>query len=253
MSIRLPSAESYAEKVQIEQRWLPRLAPHLSCKIPKPLAMGQPSTDYPWNWSVYQWIDGESANTLTIDEAHLPHIASQLAQFLIELQTINATEGPIPGPHNFYRGGSLSVYDAETQSALAQLHDFIDIKTATDIWQKALFSQWNNNPVWVHGDFSAGNILINDNRLTAVIDFGGMGVGDPACDLVIAWTFLKNESQEIFRSSLHFDADTWARARGWALWKALITLVQIEDKMSNMAAQQLHIIDGLIYEHMLEN
>jgi aminoglycoside phosphotransferase (APT) family kinase protein len=253
MSIRLPSAQCYAPKVQIEHTWLPKLAPHLSVSIPQPLALGKPSRHYPWHWSIYRWIEGESANTLHFDDAHLPLIAAQLAQFLIQLHKIDTTGGQLPGPHNFYRGDSPLVYDAETRSAIAQLQGFIDVAAVTSVWQKALRSKWHKNPVWIHGDLSAGNILIKDNQLIGIIDFGGMGVGDPACDLVIAWTFLKNESRKIFRSHLNLDPDTWARARGWALWKALITLAPLQDKISTKAIKQKHIIDEILIEHAYEN
>jgi aminoglycoside phosphotransferase (APT) family kinase protein len=253
MSIRLPSAEIYVSKVQKEQKWLPVLAPHLSLPIPTPLAMGQPSKIYPWNWSIYQWIEGKSANTMVIDDLNLNLIAMQLAQFLNELHTINATNGPLPGPHNFYRGDSPAVYDAETRSAIAQLQGFIDVDAVTSVWQKAISSTWSKNPVWIHGDLSAGNILIQDNQLAAVIDFGGMGIGDPACDLVIAWTFLTKESRKLFREHLSLDADTWARARGWALWKALITIAPLKDKTSSEALKQQHIIDEILNEHRFEN
>ena len=234
MSIRLPSAQCYAAKVQIEQKWLPILASHLSLRIPKPLAMGRPSKDYPFNWSIYLWIEGKSANFLAIDESHLEYIALQLAQFLRELHKIDQTDGPLAGPHNFYRGGNLRVYDSETRQAISQLQDFINVSAATAVWEKALCSQWDTSPVWIHGDLSAGNILINDNQLTAVIDFGGMAIGDPACDLVIAWTFLKNESRKIFKTHIGLDDNTWARAQGWALWKALITLAPLIDKQTSL-------------------
>ncbi|OGB97496.1 acetyltransferase [candidate division TM6 bacterium RIFCSPHIGHO2_12_FULL_36_22] len=248
MSIRLPSAQCYAAKVQIEQKWLPILAPHLSFRIPKPLAMGQPSKNYHFNWSIYRWIEGKNANILTIDESHLKHIALQLAQFLNELHKIDPTDGPLAGPHNFYRGGSLQVYDSETRSALSQLQDFINVEAAKSVWKKALSSRWDKSPVWIHGDLSAGNILIKDNQLTAVIDFGGMGIGDPACDLVIAWTFLKNESRKAFKTCVDLDSETWARARGWALWKALITLVPLKNKTNLEALKQKNIIEEIISE-----
>lgn len=249
MSIRLPSAQCYAAKVEKEQTWLPQLAPHLSVTIPQPIAMGKPSDDYPWNWSIYAWIEGKSANLLAVDELNLPLIAQGLAQFLRELHAIDTTHVPLAaGPHNFYRGGSITVYDAETRDALTQLQGVVDTDAATAIWNKATSSQWSKKPVWIHGDISAGNILICNGLLAAVIDFGGMGIGDPACDLVIAWTFFYGESRTVFKPLVELDSDTWARARGWALWKALITLAPLEDKMSVEALRQKRIINELIEE-----
>ncbi len=253
MLIRLPSAAAYALQVQKEQKWLPILAKHLSFTISKPLALGQPSKNYPWHWSIYRWIEGESANTLSIAELPLQQIALQLAQFLNELHTIDTNGGPLPGPHNFYRGNSPFVYDAETKAAIAQLQDFIDVDAVTSVWQKAVKSKWHKKPVWIHGDLSAGNILIKDNQLAAIIDFGGMGIGDPACDLVIAWTFLTKESRKVFKKHLNLDPDTWARARGWALWKALITLAALQDKNCPEAIKQLHVINEILEEHEFEN
>lgn len=251
MLIRLPSAATYATKVQIEQKWLSFLAQHLSVAIPHPIALGTPSKEYPWHWSIYNWIEGKSANILQIDESHLPALAISLAQFLNELHKIDTAGGPAAGPHNFYRGGSLSIYDKETKSAIAQLQGTIDTDAALAIWEQALNSQWDKKPVWIHGDLSAGNILIKDNRLAAVIDFGGMGIGDPACDLVIAWTLLTNESRQIFKSLVNLDPHTWARARGWALWKALITLASLKDKSCQEALKQQPIINAILNEHNL--
>ena len=253
MVIRLPSAEPYALQVQKEQTWLPILAPNLTVPIPEPLAMGHPSKKYSWHWSVYRWIEGESASSLMLDDDHLEHIASGLAQFLNELHKIDATGGPLAGPHNFYRGASPSIYDAEVRSAITQLQGFIDTDAVTALWEKALSSTWHKDPVWIHGDLSAGNILVKNNKLAAIIDFGGMGVGDPACDLVIAWTFLRNESRKVFKSQVNLDKDTWARARGWALWKALITLAPLKDKTSTEALKQLHIINKIIEDYKFDN
>ncbi len=251
--VRLPSAEQYAEQVQKEQTWLPLLTPHISVAIPNPLALGKPSKEYPWHWSIYRWIEGQSANTISFDEGSLSEIAADLAQFLNELHKIDAADGPVPGPHNFWRGGNLSVYDTETRSALKELQNVIDTDAATAVWEKALSSTWRNNPVWIHGDLSSGNILIKDGKLIGVIDFGCMGIGDPACDLVIAWTLLTNKSRKTFKSHVGLDPETWARARGWALWKALITLASLKDKTSEAALKNKQIIDEIINETSYEN
>lgn len=245
MLIRLPSAEDYALQVLKEQKWLEVLAPHLSFSIPKPLAMGQPSKHYPWNWSIYKWIEGESINALSIDDLDLQIIASQLAQFLNELHKIDVKGGPNPGLHNFWRGDHVSVYDTEVRSAIKELQGFIDARTIMSFWEKAISSRWNKNPVWIHGDFASGNILAKDGCVAAVIDFGCVGVGDPACDLVIAWTLLNNENRRIFKSHLCLDPDTWTRASGWALWKALITM---RDWKTTEVMKQQKIINEILNE-----
>jgi aminoglycoside phosphotransferase (APT) family kinase protein len=245
MSIRLPSSEIYAEKVAIEHKWLPKLAKSLSIPIPNPIKLGRPSDIYPWNWSIYGWIEGESANISNIQD--LDKLAIPLAHFLHELQAINTSDGPLPGSHNFLRGASPIVYDSEARSAIDNLQELIDREKATSVWQTAIDSKWDKKPVWIHGDFSAGNILLKNNELAGVIDFGGMAVGDPSCDLTIAWTLLKENSRDKFKKALSLDEKTWQRAKGWALWKALITLEGTQDKTSRKAKQQLQIIQE-IYE-----
>lgn len=224
MSVRLPSAQRYAAQVEKEHLWLPRLAPHLPLPIPTPLAMGAPGEGYPWHWSIYRWLDGEIATIERI--ADLREFAARLAGFLTALQRIDPRGGPPPGPHNFYRGGPLTIYDAETRKAIAALDGEIDTVAATTVWEAALDATWHGPPVWVHGDVAAGNLLVTGGQLNAVIDFGCSGVGDPACDLVIAWTLLSGESREAFQEGVLVDGATWARGRGWALWKALITLAE---------------------------
>jgi aminoglycoside phosphotransferase (APT) family kinase protein len=220
MVVRLPSGEHYAEQVAKEQRWLPYLAPSLPLAIPTPLALGRPAEGYSWNWSVYRWLEGEAASSGSI--ADLSEFASSLGRFLAALQRIDATGGPEPGLHNFHRGAALGIYDGQTRQAIAALEGTIDEDAATAVWEAALTSAWQWAPVWVHGDVSAGNLLVQAGRLSAVIDFGQLGVGDPACDLAIAWTFFDGASRQAFRDALPLDDATWARGRGWALWKVLI-------------------------------
>jgi aminoglycoside phosphotransferase (APT) family kinase protein len=248
MAVRLPSAEGYAAQVAKEQRWLPWLAPQLPLPIPAPLVMGAPSEAYPWHWSVYRWIEGEHATHDRI--ADLVEFAAALGQFLHALQQIDAADGPPAGKQSYYRGGSLAVYDDETRRALALLEGKIDTVLANEIWEAALLAQWHAPPVWVHGDVAAGNLLVKEGRLHAVIDFGCSAVGDPACDLVIAWTFLSGESRAAFCSALPLDAGTWARGRGWALWKALIIVSGISQTTPLETSKAQHTIDELLAEHL---
>ena len=246
LSVRLPSAEGYASQVAKEHRWLPQLAPHLPLPIPVPLALGAPAEGYPWPWSVRRWLEGEIATVAAI--ADRPQFARALAEFLLALQRIDATGGPPAGLHNNFRGGSLAVYDGETQQALAALEGLIDPGAAAAVWAVALAATWRGSPVWVHGDMAAGNLLVRDGRLSAVIDFGCSGVGDPACDLTIAWTFLADESREVFRSAAAADNAMWARARGWALWKAMKTLAENLDTNPATAAEARRVIKAVSAE-----
>jgi aminoglycoside phosphotransferase (APT) family kinase protein len=220
MVVRLPSGGIYAPQVEKEQRWLPLLAPMLPLAIPVPLAMGRPGEGVAWPWSVYLWLEGETADRSPIGD--LRTFAASLAAFMEALQRIEPTGGPPPGPHNFGRGGPLSVYDAEARRAIALLGDRIDAEAATGAWEAALAAAWHGPPVWLHGDLSPGNLLVRGGTLTAVIDFGCCAVGDPACDLAPAWTFFDADARSAFRAALAPDRDEWRRGRGWALWKALI-------------------------------
>jgi aminoglycoside phosphotransferase (APT) family kinase protein len=222
MTVRLPTAAMYAPAVEKEDRWLPVLARSLPVPIPVPLATGAPGEGYPFRWSIRGWLEGETASGDRIDD--LPGFAAAVGEFILALQRIDATDGPAAGAHSFYRGASPAHYDEETRRCLAALAGRIDTARAAAVWDAALEASWTGPPVWFHGDVASGNLLVKDGRLAAVIDFGTSGVGDPACDLVIAWTMFSGESRERFRRVVGQDSATWARARGWALWKALISL-----------------------------
>jgi aminoglycoside phosphotransferase (APT) family kinase protein len=244
LSVRLPSAAGYVPQIEKEHRWLPGLAPHLPLPIPSPVAKGRPNDRYPWPWSVYQWLPGEPAATAPI--ADLCGFARDLAGFLSALYRIPAGDGPAAGPHSFYRGGPLSVYDDETRRAIATLSDEIDPAAATAIWHQALAAEWHGPPVWVHGDVAVGNLLVQDGRLSAVIDFGSSAVGDPACDTVFAWTFLSGESRDVFRRELPVEPGAWTRGRGWALWKALITIAGSRETELDKADDARRVLDQVL-------
>lgn len=220
LTIRLPSGKEYEPQIQKEAKWLPVLAQHLSLPITAPVAKGKPTPEYPLAWSINRWLVGETVTHTNVD---LQKFAIELARFLKELEAINAENGPQAGAHNFYRGGDLAVYIEEFEQALTQLPAGPQRNHYQDIWTTALATKWEKKPVWVHGDIAVGNLLVNDGHLSGVIDFGILGTGDPACDLVIAWTFFDSKSRKAFKEEMGLDDTTWQRGKGWALWKALIT------------------------------
>lgn len=246
MLVRLPSGEGYALQVEKEHRWLPALAPWLPLPIPVPLAKGTPAEGYPYNWSVYRWLDGDTASLERIEDQK--RFAVTLADFLTTLQGIDASDGPPPGRHSQNRGLSPSVWDEWTRESIAKLDGRIDTRRATEVWEAATAATWRGSPVWFHGDVAVGNLLVCDGELAAVIDFGCSGVGDPACDLVIAWTFFEGETREVFRTAMNTDPGTWTRGRGWALWKELIQLVDKADDDPGAAAHH-RVIDAVLADH----
>jgi aminoglycoside phosphotransferase (APT) family kinase protein len=247
LTVRLPSGDWYAKQVDKEQRWLPVLAPQLPLPIPMPVAKGEPDAGFPYPWSVYRWLDGELASQARIDD--LAGFATSLAGFLHALGRVDATGGPAAGEHNFYRGGPLATYEGEALEAIDALGKEVPRDAVRRVWEDAMSTTWDREPVWLHGDVAVGNLLVRDGRLAAVIDFGSSGVGDPACDTVIAWTFLSGRSRDRFRAELGVDAGTWSRGRGWALWKALISLVGHLQRDAPEAALARRDIDEVLADH----
>ncbi|HEX6444541.1 MAG TPA: aminoglycoside phosphotransferase family protein [Streptosporangiales bacterium] len=247
LTVRLPTHESYAPAVAKEDRWLPVLAPALPVPVPVPVATGAPGEGYPFHWSVRRWLDGETADPARIDD--LSAFAVDVAEFVLALQRVDPTGGPRAGAHSFYRGAPPAHYDAETRRALAALDGRVETGPATEVWDAALRADRRGAPVWFHGDIASGNLLVRDGRLAAVIDFGTSGVGDPACDLVIAWTMFSGASRDAFRRTVGQDEGTWARARGWALWKSSIVLADVIDRDEELARLNLRIIDEVLADH----
>ena len=218
--VRLPSTPRTEATLEKERTWLPKLAPHLPLAVPVPVAEGAPTDGYPCTWSVYQWLEGENATVAPV--ADLEQAATDLAGFIAALQRIDAVGAPGPGEHNFFRGEPLAERDAEVRRSLAALRDEVDVRAVTALWEAALAApEWQRPPVWIHGDLDARNLLVERGRISAVIDFGSAGVGDPACDVMVAWKVLSADSRERFRGALSIDDATWERGRGWALSQGL--------------------------------
>jgi aminoglycoside phosphotransferase (APT) family kinase protein len=211
---RLPRLRRWAEDLDDECRWLPELAPHLSLTIPEPQAKGRPASCYPFSWAIYRWIDGQPyADELVADEVQA---ASDLARFVTELHAIPPAAG---AP----RGGRqpLRELDTETREAIAASRDVIDSDAAMAAWEQALQAPaWEGTAAWIHADLLRPNVLVHGGRMSAVIDFGSLGVGDPAADLIAAWSIFGQAGREAYRAALDPGDGSWDRARGVALHQA---------------------------------
>ena len=223
LAVRLPNHDALVEQVAKEHRWLPVLADALPLAIPTPVGFGHPGCGFERPWSITRWLDGTTVGATT----PLDHetVAEQLAEFLTALHRVPVAGGPEPGVHSYHRGGPLALFDQRARDAIRQLDGIIDAAGAQAVWNTAIASEWDRTPVWVHGDMTGSNLLSSDGRLAAVIDFGCCAVGDPACDLGIAWTLLDPPARRHLARSLHLDDGCWYRAKGWVLWKALRGLV----------------------------
>jgi aminoglycoside phosphotransferase (APT) family kinase protein len=246
MVARLPLRPSSVPPFVTEHRWLPVLAPHLPLTVPVPLAKGEPTPDFRWPWSVLPWLDGEDATVADVD---LARAARDLAALIAALQSVDTTGGPRSGVAYCFRGVPLALRDRETRQSIAASGELFDTDAATLEWERALRApEWDREPVWVHGDIAAGNLLVQDGRLSAVIDWGTLAVGDPACDLIVAWELLDADAREILRTQLDVDDATWARGRGWALSTAVMALPYYQHTNPFMADQARHKLSALLDE-----
>jgi aminoglycoside phosphotransferase (APT) family kinase protein len=238
MAVRLPRIKGAAGNVDREQAWLPRLSGRLPVAIPVPLGRGVPGEGYPWSWSVVRWIDGENPVVGQVPAL----LAKDLAAVITALRQVDPTGGPRQG-----RGVPLSARDAVTRKAIGELHGLVDVDRVSTVWAEALrVPAWPGPVMWSHGDLSPGNVLVVDGRLSAVIDFGGVGVGDPTVDLIVAWNLLPAEARDTFQEALRADDDTWLRGRGWALSVALIQLPYYQHTNLALAANSRHVISEVL-------
>jgi len=238
LAVRLPRIGWATKQAAKEAQWLPTLAPHLPLALPVQRAMGHPGEGYPFDWSVYEWLPGENADG-TIED--LDQAAVDLAAFITALRRVD-TSGAHPRPPRG-RGGPLAEGEEQVRRSVAQLGDRIDGDATLRSWQGSLTAPaWDGPEVWVHGDLLPGNLLVLHGRLSAVIDFGGLNVGDPACDLQPAWNLFAGASRLRFRAELEVDDGSWLRGRGWALYQAVSALAYYWDTNPGMIRQASHAL-----------
>ena len=252
MSVRLPTHKVYARQVEKEHRWLPKLAPNLPLPIPTPIAKGAPTDDFALPWSIYRWLKGQDAEREPF--ADIIQAATALGEFLSALQRNETSGWPSPGYEQLFRGAPPEIFAAETRDTITMLKVTIDTEAATAVLEAALAAPaWHGPPVWFHGDLSASNLLVENGQLSAVIDFGSAAVGDPACDLMFAWKIFSGESLRAFRAALPFDNATWARGRGWAIWKGLITLAEQIDTNPVEAEKARHFCEAVLADFKMNS
>jgi aminoglycoside phosphotransferase (APT) family kinase protein len=231
---RLPRIKAAVKNIAREHEWLPRLAPGLTVAIPGPIALGVPGAGYPWSWSVVQWLPGENPVAGQVAEP----LAKDLAEFVLALRQIDTADAPRQG-----RGAPLAERNAPTRAAIGKLHGMIDTDAVTTVWDEALrLPEWPEPDMWSHGDLSPGNVLVQDGRLSAVIDLAGVGAGDPTVDLIVAWNLLPAKARETFRGALQVDDETWLRGRAWALSISLIQLPYYQHTNPVLAENSRHVI-----------
>ena len=213
MVVRLPRVEWGLDGLERELRWLPWLAPRLSTPVPEVIGIGEPGEGFPWRWCIFRWLEGRNPVVNPL-EAPLA-LADDLASFIGSLHALDPQGGP-PSDQ------SLALHDKAVREANDALRGIIDAPAVTRTWDACLEAdEWAGMPVWLHGDLTPGNILVTGGRLSAVIDFSGTGIGDPAGDLRVAWNLLPRSARERFRRSFAFDDATWSRAKGKALAQAV--------------------------------
>ena len=238
--VRMPRIHWAIGSVHKDYEWLPKLAPHLPISIPEPLAKGDPGHGYPWTWGVYRWLPGENPDA---GPGAAP-LARDVAQFVAALRRIDGSRGP-----GAYRGSGLTMQIDGARYGLTRLRGVIDTETAALVWDRALRAPaWSGPDTWLHGDLMPGNLLVQDGRLSAVIDWGSSGTGDPAADVMVAWTLFDREGRRIFREELGVEDAEWDRGRGWALSTGLNALPYYMETNPVLAENARYRIEQLLAE-----
>ncbi len=239
MGIRLPRIHWSVPQIDKECRWLGSLAAHLPAPVPVPIGRGEPDDRYPYPWLVYPWLPGTSLDRTAAEATSL---VADVASFVLALQQIPPDGGPPPGR----RGGPLAPLDREMEWAFGNLEGLIDTKRARQVWRAALDAEASvQDEVWIHGDLLPGNILVAEGRLTGIIDWSATGVGDPACDAMLAWA-LGAEDRARYRSLLGFDDATWARARGWVVEQTAMYIPYYARTLPEAVAQAKNRMDAAL-------
>jgi aminoglycoside phosphotransferase (APT) family kinase protein len=243
LALRLPRTEDAAEATRKEQELVPRIATQLPVPVPVPVGVGEPEHGYPWPWSVYPWIAGRNPDP---GEGGVD-LANDLADFVQALRGVDTFGLTAEGPLHSYRADSIQLRDAATRRCIDECEGLIDTTRAAEAWDAAKrVPDHDGPPVWMHSDVQPGNLLVHDGRLAAVIDWGGLALGEPAVDCIVAWTLLTTETRPEFRARVGVDDDTWNRGRAWALSIALVALPYYVRTNAQITAWSRYAIDQVV-------
>jgi aminoglycoside phosphotransferase (APT) family kinase protein len=239
---RLPRAPWAVDQVHTDATWLRRLAPYLPVPVPVPVAVGEPGAGYPWPWTVVAWLPGRNPQR----GMDLVGVAVDLAGFVTAMVAADPLDGPVK--EGISRGVPLAARDELTRRSIAALAGRVEQRAATAAWDEAMgVDEWPGPPVWIHGDLLAGNLLVQGGRLGAVIDFGALGRGDPAIELLPCWSLFDARARAAYLEALGFDEATWVRGWAWPLSISLYALADLWDTLSERAREQeLRNIDRIV-------
>jgi len=239
LALRLPRIDWAVAHVAKEQRWIPVLAPHLPLPVPRPVAAGRPEEWFPYPWGVVEWLPGELA---TLDRLDDPvQAALHLAGFVAALRRVDVVGAPAAR-----RGVPVRLSDEMVRRGIVGLRGEVDADAVTEAWDRVLATPDHDGlPVWLHADLSYLNLLANDGRLTAVLDWGSCGVGDPAVDSMVAWSLFPPEAREAYRDALAIDDATWERGKGWVL-TGVVGIPYYRDTNPALVANQVRGIEAVL-------
>jgi aminoglycoside phosphotransferase (APT) family kinase protein len=244
--LRFPRRPSAAALLARECAWLPHMN-GLPLAVPELIAQGQAEMDYPWDWAVFRWLPGSEARLTPIADPR--QAASDLARFVVTLRDLPGAGGPVAGSANHHRGVPLAERDADLAAALAAIGDLYDTTRLFALWEAALQAQpWDGPPRWLHGDLHGSNLLVAAGRLSGVIDFGLMARGDPATDLMPAWTLFDGTARTRFLDRAAPDDAAVARGRGWTLHGGAIALARYRDRDQVIARRSTAMLDAVLAE-----